>query len=855
MLGRFLLWSLFAYSTILSAIASQPPSPMAISGFVSDPSGAAVAGATITLRMGTTSTAPAISDQHGQFRVERVAPGRYQIEVKAGDAFTTLRQSVTIDASTPPLQLTLSLSAIEESVDVTANEVRPSLDTAANLDTTTLSGNALDQLPVFDQNLIGALSSFLDPSALSTGGVTIVVDGVEMKSAGVPRSAIQEIAINSDPYSAESSRPGRGRIEIMTKPGSGDFRGSVNFAFRNSSLATRSYFAPSKPPERRHAVEGVFGGPLGSDGKTSFLTSFSQQNDAASAIVHAVTPSGPFDQNVTTPSTNTEIMARVTHDWNERHRASLQVNWKRFENLEQGAGGFVLPEAAVNSKSSEQDVFLNVRSLLSPVKMNQFQLTLEFDHEPTVSISSLPGLIVRDAFTAGGAQGTLRKTESGGKLNDIVTLTRGKHVLRFGLQIPNLNRRVFDDQTNQGGTFSFANLADYEAGRPYAYVVQQGAGHVSFWWREYGGFVQDQIKVTSNLQASLGLRYDWQSYFHDTNNFSPRASLAWSPRKDGRTVVRTGAGIFYDRSGVSPIAALLLHNGQTLRSYTILNPSYPDPFAGGQSVASSPVNITELAQNVQIPYSFQYGTSIEQQLTKAASIVIGYRGSHGYHMFRSVNVNAPLAPDYTTTPDPRYGQIQEIRSDASQRSDALELTLRARRGKRMSGQVQYTFSRTRNDSSGIFWYPADQYAPVSNEWGSADYDQRHRLNALLTVSLGRWIDIGLSARLASALPYTLTAGEDLFHTGLSNARPAGAGRNTLRGSGYSSVDARWSHDIALPGSNEDHQKALTVGLDAFNIFNHPNFSGYVGNVRSPFYRSATVVAPGRRLQLSAELKF
>jgi hypothetical protein len=179
-----------------------------------------------------------------------------------------------------PIVIQLSLAAVEESLDVTADDARPSVDTAANLDTTTLSGAALDQLPVFDQDFVGALSQFLDPASIATGGATIVVDGVEMKSAGVPKSAVQEISINDDPYSAESSRPGRGRIEIITKPGSGHLRGNVNFTFRNAALATRSYFAPAKPPEQRQAAEGVLSGPIGKEG-TSYLMTFSRQNDDA----------------------------------------------------------------------------------------------------------------------------------------------------------------------------------------------------------------------------------------------------------------------------------------------------------------------------------------------------------------------------------------------------------------------------------------------------------------------------------------------------------------------------------------------------------------------------------------------
>ena len=708
-----MLFRTIAVTLILIAAASVS-AQVAVNGTVVDPSGGAVAGARVSLKP-SSGNAPAVADDLGRFRIEGVVPGRYRLSVTAGDSFKPLRQDVSVTAAMPPLVLQLALAAVQESVDVTADEVRPSVDTAANLDTTTVSGAALDQLPVFDQDFVGALSQFLDPASIATGGATTVVDGVEMKSAGVPKSAVQEISINDDPYTAESSRPGRGRIEIITKPGSGHLRGNVNFTFRNAALATRSYFAPAKPPEQRQAAEGVLSGPIGKEG-TSFLMTFSRQNDDAAAVVHALTPDGAFDQTVAAPSTNTEFMARVTHDWNEKHRGSLQVNWKRSANQMQGVGGVVLPQAAVNASSREDDLFFTVHSILTPERLNQFQLTFEFNREPSTSLSTLPGIIVRDAFTSGGAQSTILRTESGGKFNDIVTISHGKHIVKFGVQIPNLNRRVWDDETNRGGTFSFATLADYAAGRPYAYTVQQGSGRVSLWWREYGAFVQDQVRLSPKLQASFGLRYDWQAFFHDANNFSPRASLAWSPAKDGKTIVRGGAGLFYDRTGVGPVASLMLHNGSTLRSYTILNPSYPDPFAGGVSLANVPTNITQLGSDVQIPYTLQYSVGVERQLTKSLSFVAGYRASRGHHLFRSVDVNAPLPPDYSSVPVPSLGHVQQIRSDGRLRSDALEITLRGRAGKRLSGQAQYTLSRASNDTGGIFWYPANQYAPVSAEW-------------------------------------------------------------------------------------------------------------------------------------------
>jgi hypothetical protein len=179
--------------------------------------------------------------------------------------------------------------------------------------------------------------------------------------------------------------------------------------------------------------------------------------------------------------------------------------------------------------------------------------------------------------------------------------------------------------------------------------------------------------------------------------------------------------------------------------------------------------------------------------------------------------------------------------------------VRGRSGKKLSGQAQYTFTRAMNNTGGINWYPSNQYAPIDAEWAAADFDVRHRLNLLGTFSAGRWGKLGLSARFASALPYSETAGIDLFRTGMANARIPGVGRNTLRASGFSSVDVRWSRDFNLAQFEEGSE--LTLSLDAFNVLNHPNFAGYVGNVRSPFFLSPTTVSPGRRLQLSAEVKF
>ena len=95
-----------------------------------------------------------------------------------------------------------------------------STDASENLDVVALDREALDNLPVFDQNYVGAISQFLDPGSIGTNGVTLVVNGMEQRNIGVSASAVQQVKINQNPYSAEFQRPGRGRIEVITKPSS-----------------------------------------------------------------------------------------------------------------------------------------------------------------------------------------------------------------------------------------------------------------------------------------------------------------------------------------------------------------------------------------------------------------------------------------------------------------------------------------------------------------------------------------------------------------------------------------------------------------------------------------------------------
>jgi hypothetical protein len=847
----FLFYALIALTSCSGLCFAQ----VAINGQISDPSGALVTHVSVSLQSGEQSYKQHVtSDDRGMFSVPQVPPGRYTLTVAAPIGFDDYSAQIQVGSNAPALiKIVLTLAPVQQQTKVEAEQNDAAPDPGENRDQVVTSAGMLDHLPVLDQNYIAVLTPFLDQAGVATSGVSIIVDGVEMKGTGVSASAIQEARINNDPYSAETNVPGKGRIEIMTKPGTPEFHGHLNFGYRDSITDAANYFALTRPQEQKRNYEGSITGPLLRQSGCTFLMSGTRQEDNLQSVVHALGPNGPVSGNVPTPTRDTEVAVRVTHDFSKNNRASLQYNVSDLIARNLGVGGLVEAQTGVNSQSREDDIIFTDRQIVSPTLLNQLQILLEKDHNPARSVLSAPKIIIDGSSTSGGAQADLLTTENNMKVNDTVSLSHGRHYLRFGVNVPNVSRRAWEDHSNEEGTFSFSSLAAYNARQPYSFTQQAGPGRDVFWWIETGAFIQDQIQLTPNLQAAVGLRYDWQTYFPSAHDFAPRASLTYAPK--GRSIVlRMGAGMFYDRSGATPIADLTRFNGAILRSYTLLNPGYPQALPSGSSIASLPTNMVQLAARSHMPYSTHYSFGVEREINKSASVAVTYRGVVGADLFRSRDINAPLPPNYLAVPNPQFGFIREIEFEGRQVQNALDATLRGKLSRWFSGMAQYTWSHTNNDTGGITWYPANQY-DNTGEYSRADFDQHHRFNLLAVINEGHWASLGLSANLYSGTPYTETSGVDTYNTSLLNARPAGVARNTLQGAGYAELDARWTHDFYFSRSRNDSDPHLSLSMDGFNLPNHANFSSYVGNVQSAFFGTPTAAQSARRFQLTAGFTF
>jgi len=845
-------------TSIVTATGQTSPSLVEVSGTVLNANGEVVAGAKVILRRDDKSKEQTTtSNAVGAFRFARVAAGNYEVEVQK-EAFRPAIVQLSVGARPPaPLQVVLAIAELRDEVTVNNQSGQVNLNQSENLDVIKLDREALKTLPVLGNDVIGSVARLLDAGSLGSGGPQIIVNGLETAKKKVPASQIQEVRINQNPYSAEFNRPGRGRIEVITKPGASEYHGEFNFTFRDYRLDARNAFAQERPPEQRRLFEGNLNGPLGHGKKTSFLFGVGREEEDLQSVVFALTPTGAVVANVANPNRDTALSLRVDRQMSEKTTVSIRYEFTFDSSSNDGVGGFNLPEVATNSRGREHEIYFTHRRIISPSLISEF--TLRTGYDQGLTRSARPGvqkLIVLDAFTGGGGQADRHSTDSYIQINEILSWTHGKHFVRGGVNIPGIRRRGLSDRNNFGGTFSFSTLADYANNRPFLFSINQGDGHLIYWQSYFGLFAQDNILVRPNFSIGVGLRYDWQNHLVDNNNFAPRLSFAYAPGKQRKTVVRGGAGFFYDRAESGPISDRLRFDGQRLRQVTISDPGYPNPLSSG-TLATQPSSIVRFAPDLRSPYTLQFGLGIERQINKSLTASANYINTRGIKLFRSRNLNAPLPP-FLTRPNPTIGVLRQIESSAHSQAHSLELMLRGKLSRFFNGTIQYTLGRAYNNASGINSLPADNY-DLTREWSRAEFDERHRFNLLGTIEAGDWFKLGLTLSLTSGRPYSLTTGRDDNRDSIANDRPPGVRRNSLQGPGASTLDLNWSKEFFLKaekkGAKKEEGPAITVGLSAFNVLNRVNYVGYVGNLSSPFFGLPVAARPARRLQLDFSFSF
>ncbi len=834
---------------LLSSIASPAQATVngVVAGVLVDPSGAPVPGAEVHF-VSAQGEQSGFTSPSGEFRFDGLQPGEYRLQV-AVPGFDPIDRRVRLgNRPLTGLRLRLALEVLRQELTVFGPVPRVNTDIGGDLSSISVEQGLLSNLPILDLDYLKSLSRFLDPAG--TGDASLVVDGMEDRNVGVTPSAIQEIRINQNPYTAEYPRWSRRRLEVITKTAADRYHGTLNFLYRNHRLNAREAFAVDRPPEERRILEGSLFGPVGKNKKMSFLLSALREDENLQAVVFAQRPEGTISKNVPTPQQNTFGSVRISRQHTEKHAMFWQVNFQdRWQN-NLGAGGTVLPDAGAQSRFREDEFNFNHSLVITPSLLSQFRILAGRFWAPTTSNLREPRIVVSDAFTGGGAQANALRTEFHTSITWLLTQTAKGHTLKYGFNVPDWSRRGLSDRSNDLGTYSFGSLDDYAQNRPFSAIIQQGDPRTVFVEKNLGAFLQDEWRVRQNISLAWGLRYDWQNHFGDRNNLSPRLALAYGVGKSRNLVLRAGAGLFYDRSGPNPIWDILRYDGFRLRRY-VLNDPETIPAA---VPSSSPTSVTRLERGVELPKTMQFSFGVERQLGKETTLAVNYVGVRAVDLLRSRDGNAPLPPAFSARPDPALNVLRWIESASRMESNSLEITVRGVIGPRVKGLAQYVFGKTRTDTGGVNWFPADSFFP-RGEWGRADTDRHHQFNLLSTATLHRWANFGVSVALQSGIPFNITTGRDDNRDGLASDRPRGVSRNTGDGPGNASVDLRWFRKFELQPDSKEKSPTVTASVDAFNAFNRVNFQNYLGALSSPFFGGPVASQPARRMQLGLRFEF
>ena len=830
---------------------ASPQAGVTVSGTVEDQTGAVIPGGMLTL----TSKAggqgrQATANGEGRFTFMNVAAGDY---VLRGEVEGFKRIEIPVTVATQPLlnvQVKMAISNKEDVVSVSASGERPD-SPENNTDSVNVNADYINALPSQSQDILSVVGNYLSPAATAAEGPSIVVDGVESGTLTQPTDSLKRIYINRDPYSPEFRRPGSGRVEVTTRNGSrSHFDGNFAFYDRNDIFDAQNAFAPAKPNLDRRLWEATLGGPLPFQ-RSRFFFSASHLSDDQDAIVNAVTPQGPVLQNVPISQANTNVVGRADFRPSEANTLTVLYNYHSNPQDVRDVGGLHLAQQATSSRDTENTVKAWNTTVISPTVLNVVRFSYQRENERIGNRPAGAELDVSGAFIGGPNQSASLEHATRLEIQDIISVVGGQNTFRFGgAFLP----KSFDytDSTNFGGIFTFADLAAFSANNPVLFQAARGTPDVSFHQYEAYGFIQDEMKVQQHATFMAGLRYDWQQHLSNPTHLAPRVAVGYAPGK-GDTVFRAGAGIFYDRISDHVFEQTLLLNGINQQEFILRNPAFPSP-----PLAGVPPSIWQLEPNIQAPYLFQATAAVEHPVGKTLRATLEYRYLRGVHLFRALDVNAPLASG--ARPDPALFLQRQVNSIALLKSNALIASLQGHIGKPIKLKAQYTYSRSYDNTDGPLALPADS-RNLGPEWGRSDTDMRHRLVLSGTSDLPKSFRLGLMFVANSGPPFNITTGTDNNHDGVANDRPVGVTRNTGDGPGFIQTDIRFTKvfNFYKSGLDEDGDiiafRKMELSIDAFNLFNHTNLTNIIGDISSPRFGQATTALPARTIQLSIKFGF
>lgn len=790
--STFLLWfvALITASSPTHALGQETGQ---VAGRILDPSGAVVAGAQVSMINESKSFATK-STGAGEFLFQRLPVGAYTLLVKSkGFSIYSDHDLVVVSSKLRNVDVHLSIAVQQEDVDVKGTGVGLNTNPDENGSALVLRESDIDALSDNPDELASQLQALAGPGVGPNGG-QIYIDGFTGGQIP-PKSTIREIRINQNPFSAEFERVGYGRIEILTKPGTGKLKGYVVSQGNDSSFNSANPLVDIQPSYYLYFWEAGLNGPL-AKGK-SYSVSANSLVRKNQNIINAIDPTDTANtlrQAIPNPSSLTNGSARIDLQLGTRNTLTIRNAYRRSDRTGDGVGQLNLASQAYDTENVENSLQITNSTVVNTNWANEFGFQWRhIGNEQTASYAS-PTVTVSGAFTDGGNNiGHTKDSFESFDVHNYATTQWHNHIVRFGGRA-----RVYHDTNTStagsNGNYIFQSISNYSAKLPDQFrvsIIANPTVRANIF--DASVFYQDDWRLRTNLTLSYGVRFETQNWIQDRADWAPRMTILWAPRRfykknSPRVILGAGYGWFYDRftvpnaldsstSAPTPYIIQTKHqDGVNQQNYILDNPGSFDP--------SGPISVSGLGSSMgpkttrysldpkfHAALNMQLGLSADVQLSSKLKINANYLFTNGLHQYRSNNISAPAfdANSYQIVGKEPTSLEYQYQSGGIYRQHQLIVGL-SLRTKKASLVGTYTFNHARSDTQGVSYFPTVSADPRL-DYGRPTFGIRHRLFALGTYTVSPGFILSALLIAQSGTPYNVTIGNDLTQNNQFNARP------------------------------------------------------------------------------------
>ena len=752
-----------------------------------------------------------------------------------------------------------------------------------------------------------------------------------------PLEAVQEFQVLTSMYDAEFGRASGAIVNAVSKSGTNQFKGVLFGYAASNALTAADYFVKRnnlpKPTTTKREWGGVVGGPILKN-KLHFFGSLERQVDNPNRS-RVFETRRDYDFSIAEDRTDWNTLIRFDHQISPNH--TWAVRWLReWAPQWNTIGNRQTLESYQDETDLDQTAVATLTSVIGGAHVNTVRVARTWEHwwHGNACFRAQGDSGDRAGFKFGDeARGNQAlcppqlsylsllgqaSTESQGPWDSNYQVEddfswflpgkRGDHEIKVGARYNYTElRRV--SQINANGTFTINSDLSFDPANPRTYperlTIRMGTFNEFIKNHSFEFYAQDKWKINNRTTLSLGARYDLElipldetgnpmfpagaGYPVDRNNVAPRIGVTHSLDDNGRSVIRGGYGMFFNRTILGAIDDVLefskftssnvvnfpnatadpgpsagrlptdpmLVNGPVINR-TLLNQLFPP----GANVRNAGVVVYDVPGRQQ-PFAHQATIGYARELTGTIAVNVDFVHSANRDMFLARNLN-PMTRANTTrtgaiTRADAFGVLGEtytervwvMENTGYNDYDALNLSLEKRYANNWSGRVSYSLSKsfgTAENQADKNTYQTGTSLNLDRWEGPSSVDRRHilSLNGRTEVPRTGGLTLAATLRYMSGAPFTIfNSNVDLDQNGeLNDPSPAGTysgtqagaalmtgvenkgGRNGAIGPTYFQLDVRAGlRRRFLSG------QAVEVFLDIFNATNRANLDNPSGDER------------------------